>query len=59
MSNKVVEDALQQGLVDLSALALQGKQIHWNLEGEGFQVLHEFLDTIITCLLYTSDAADE
>ncbi|EFM46420.1 ferritin-like protein [Mobiluncus mulieris ATCC 35239] len=48
MSNKVVEDALQQGLVDLNALALQGKQIHWNLEGEGFQVLHEFLDTIIT-----------
>lgn len=45
--NAIVEKALQQGLVDLNALALLGKQIHWNLEGEGFQVLHEFLDTII------------
>lgn len=56
MSNKLVEDALQQGLVDLNALALQGKQIHWNLEGPGFQAIHEFLDTIVDL---TRDAYDD
>lgn len=45
--NKIVFEALQQGLVDLAALALEGKQIHWNLEGAGFQAVHEFLDVII------------
>lgn len=39
--------ALQQATVDLNALALHGKQLHWNLQGEGFFAVHEFLDQIV------------
>lgn len=39
--------ALQQATVDLNALALHGKQLHWNLQGENFFAIHEFLDQIV------------
>ena len=42
---------LQQLLVDLNDLALQGKQAHWNIVGPNFRDLHLQLDEII-------DAAD-
>lgn len=42
-----VAKALQQSLVDLIALSLQGKQAHWNIQGENFRSLHLQLDEII------------
>lgn len=40
-------DHLQQLLVDLSDLALQGKQAHWNVVGPNFRDLHHQLDEIV------------
>lgn len=37
---------LQDTLVELVDLALQGKQAHWNLYGTGFKSLHEQLDEL-------------
>ncbi|AOZ73200.1 DNA starvation/stationary phase protection protein [Boudabousia tangfeifanii] len=45
--NEAVAKAMQQAVVDLNALALQGKQIHWNLQGKNFLSLHEQLDTVV------------
>ncbi|OKL49282.1 Dps family protein [Boudabousia marimammalium] len=47
MSENLVKEALQQGLVDLTELSLQAKQAHWNIQGAGFQSLHEFLDGVV------------
>lgn len=38
---------LQQLLVDLNDLALQGKQAHWNIIGANFRDLHLQLDEIV------------
>lgn len=38
---------LQQLLVDLSDLALQGKQAHWNVVGPNFRDLHLQLDEVV------------
>ncbi|WP_051218522.1 Dps family protein [Nocardioides insulae] len=38
---------LQQLLVDLSELSLQGKQAHWNVVGRNFRDLHLQLDEIV------------
>lgn len=51
-----VAKALQQALVDLTDLHLQGKQAHWNIKGEGFRSLHLFLDEIVDS---AREAADE
>lgn len=45
--NPAVASALQQATVDLNALALVGKQLHWNVQGAEFFAVHEFLDTIV------------
>lgn len=39
--------ALQEALVDLVALALNGKQAHWHVTGPQFVPAHEQLDTIV------------
>jgi starvation-inducible DNA-binding protein len=39
--------ALQQTLVELLDLALQGKQAHWNVEGPLFKPVHEGLDELV------------
>jgi starvation-inducible DNA-binding protein len=39
--------ALQQTLVELLELALQGKQAHWNVEGPMFKPVHEQLDEFV------------
>ena len=44
---KKVAGALQQVLVDLIALSLQGKQAHWNVQGPNFQSVHEKLDAVV------------
>jgi starvation-inducible DNA-binding protein len=39
--------ALQQTLVELIELALQGKHAHWNVEGPFFKPVHEQLDELV------------
>lgn len=46
-ADPVVVDALQQTLVDLIALELQGKQAHWNIHGPSFRSLHLALDEVV------------
>jgi starvation-inducible DNA-binding protein len=38
---------LQQTLVELIDLSLQGKQAHWNVVGPTFKPVHEFLDELV------------
>jgi stress induced DNA-binding protein len=47
MVEAAVAKAMQQAVVDLNALALRGKQMHWNLQGKNFLTLHVQLDTIV------------
>lgn len=44
----VVNDYLQPLLIDLTALALNGKQAHWHVTGQQFLPVHEQLDAIVT-----------
>lgn len=52
LENSKVETAvaehLQPLLVDLTALALNGKQAHWHVTGQQFLPVHEQLDAIVT-----------
>ena len=41
--------------IGLQALAVNGKQAHWNVRGANFIAIHELLDTIVT---HAQDAAD-
>lgn len=43
---KAIAAALQASLADLVALALQLKQVHWNLAGPQFRAIHGQLDEI-------------
>ena len=54
-AHPVVAAALQQALVDLTDLSLQGKQAHWNIEGPGFRSLHLHLDEIIDQVRLAAD----
>lgn len=47
---------LQQILADLNALALVGKQAHWNIVGPNFRDLHLNLDEVV---VIARDASDE
>jgi starvation-inducible DNA-binding protein len=38
---------LQALLVDLTELATQGKQLHWNIVGSNFRDLHQQLDEVV------------
>jgi starvation-inducible DNA-binding protein len=50
---------LQQLLVDLNDLALQGKQAHWNIVGPNFRDLHLQLDEIVDAAREFSDEVAE
>lgn len=50
---------LQQLLVDLNDLALQGKQAHWNVVGPNFRDLHLQLDEIVDAARGFSDEVAE
>jgi starvation-inducible DNA-binding protein len=50
---------LQQVLVDLIELHLQGKQAHWNLVGTNFRDLHLQLDGIVDAAREASDTIAE
>lgn len=58
-ASQVVYKALQQALVDLTDLALLGKQAHWNIEGARFRALHLALDEIIDQVRDDSDEVAE
>jgi len=50
---------LQQLLVDLTELALQGKQAHWNVVGSNFRDLHLQLDEVVEAARgFTDDVAE-
>lgn len=46
-------------VVDLSALALEGKQAHWHVRGSNFQAVHELLDTLVDHARASADLAAE
>lgn len=50
---------LQAQLVDLTNLALQAKQGHWNLVGPRFRAIHNHLDEIVDTLREHGDAVAE
>ena len=52
-------DNLQQMLVDLTDLHLQGKQAHWNVVGKNFRDLHLQLDEVIEAARGFSDTIAE
>lgn len=45
-STATVVKALQTTLVDLKALSLVTKQLHWNIRGPHFKPIHEHLDLV-------------
>ena len=47
MENKIAVDELQSFLIELTDLALTGKQAHWNIQGPLFLSRHEQLDTLV------------
>lgn len=51
--------ALQQVLVDLIELHLQGKQAHWNVVGANFRDLHLQLDEVVDFARVSSDTVAE
>ena len=51
--------ALQQVLVDLIELHLQGKQAHWNVVGTNFRDLHLQLDEVVDFAREASDTVAE
>src|ERR1700710_826505 len=56
---KELTDSLQQVLVDLIELHVQGKQAHWNVVGKNFRDLHLQLDEIIDAARELSDTVAE
>ena len=51
--------SLQQVLVDLTALHLQGKQAHWNIVGRNWRDLHLQLDALVEAAREASDTIAE
>jgi starvation-inducible DNA-binding protein len=47
MNNNMAAAELQAFLVELTDLALAGKQAHWNLQGPHFLSRHQQLDTLV------------
>ena len=46
-------------VVNLQALAVDGKQAHWHVRGPNFQAVHELLDTLVTNAHDYADLAAE
>ncbi|MDT5387436.1 MAG: starvation-inducible DNA-binding protein [Mycobacterium sp.] len=54
-----LSESLQQVLMDLIELHLQGKQAHWNLVGTNFRDLHLQLDVVVDIAREASDTIAE
>src|SRR6185312_2304703 len=50
---------LQLTTVELIALSLMGKQLHWNITGHGFREAHLHLDEVVDELRELSDVVAE
>jgi starvation-inducible DNA-binding protein len=46
-------------VIDLQALAVDGKQAHWHVRGANFQAVHELLDTVVAHAQEYADTAAE
>ncbi len=46
-------------VVDLTALAVDGKQAHWHVRGPNFQAVHELLDEVVEHAREYADTAAE
>jgi len=55
-ASDVLAGNLQKVLTDVTALSLVGKQLHWNITGEGFRSLHLYLDEVVDIAREASDA---
>ena len=58
-ADQQLADHLQQLLVDLTDLHLQGKQAHWNVVGKNFRDLHLQLDELVESAREFSDVISE
>ncbi len=54
-----VAQFLSPVVIDLTALAVDGKQAHWHVRGANFQAVHELLDTIVDHAHDYADVAAE
>jgi len=54
-----VAQFLSPVVVDLQALAVDGKQAHWHVRGPNFQAVHELLDTVVDHAQEYADTAAE
>ena len=54
-ASDVLAGNLQKVLTDVTALSLVGKQLHWNITGEGFRSLHLYLDEVVDIARGASD----
>jgi starvation-inducible DNA-binding protein len=59
MDREAVVEQLQPLLVELTDLALTGKQAHWNVTGPQFLSVHELLDTLVDDARVWSDEVAE
>lgn len=55
----MIQNSLQDLLVDLVALSLDGKQLHWHVTGPLFKPVHEQLDEVVTFARVASDDVAE
>ena len=58
-ASAALSDNLQRVLVDLIALELVGKQIHWNVVGPNFRDIHRNLDDVVDVAREGSDEVAE
>lgn len=54
-----VAQFLSPVVIDLQALAIDGKQAHWHVRGANFQAVHELLDTVVAHAQDYADTAAE
>ena len=58
-ASDVLAGNLQKVLTDVTALSLVGKQLHWNITGEGFRSLHLYLDAVVDIAREASVKTDD
>lgn len=57
--SQVRREAFQRALTDVTALSLVGKQVHWNVVGQGFRSIHLNLDVVVDIAREASDEIAE